>query len=145
MSNAIAAMGLVFKMGDGGSPSETFTAIAEVRDFNGPGLSTDVIDVTPHSTSSNFRRKIPGLQDGGEVTFDLNFIPTAATHKDDAGGLLDAWKNQLVRNFQILWPDSGQTTWTIRGFVSGFEPSASVEGELTASVTITVDGEPTLV
>lgn len=144
MSNAIAAMGTILKMGDGADP-EVFTAIAEVRDISGPSLSGDTVDVTPHSTTSSWRRIIPTLLNPGEVTFDINFIPTEATHKDDAGGLLDLLKNQTRRNFQLAWSDAGATTWSFAGYVTKFEPSAGVEAELKASVTIAIDGAPTLV
>lgn len=50
----------MLKMGDGGSPSETFTTIAEVRDIEGPELEAEAKEVTLHDSPAGgggtFRR-----------------------------------------------------------------------------------------
>ena len=78
------------------------------------------------------------------MTFDINFIPTEATHKDAAGGLLNDLKTQTCRDFELIWPDSGNTKWSFSALVTGFEPSGPVDGALTASITLKLVGEPTL-
>jgi len=53
-------------------------------------------------------------------------------------------KNRTKRNFQLVFPDVGATTWAFAAYVTGFEPSAPVDDLLGASVTLKITGQPTL-
>jgi len=142
-SNALDAYGTLLKIGDGGG-TETFTAIAECTNISGPNLSLDLVEVTHHESTGAFKERIGTLLDGGTISLDLSFIPTAATHRDASGGLLDDMLNKTKRNFQLQFPDSGSTTWSFAAYVNAFNVTAPVEGKLGASVTITITGVPTL-
>jgi predicted secreted protein len=142
-TQAIFALGTLLKIGDGGGP-ETFTTIAEVMSISGPGLTSDTIDVTSHSSTGGFREFIMGLSDGGEVTFTINYNPTQATHNATTGLLRD-YINRTRRNFKIVFPDGSSTTWSFTGVVTGFSMSAPTDAQLSADVTIKVSGAPTLV
>lgn len=141
-TGAIAAYGTLLKIGDGGS-SETFTTIAEVRDISGPSLSADVKDVTSHDSEDGWDESITTILRGGEVSFALNFIPTETTHSYTSG-LLEDYANRTRRNFQLVFSDTGSTTWNFAALVTGFEPTAGVADELTADVTLKITGKPTL-
>ena len=142
MTNALAGYGVLLKIGDGGG-SETFTTIAEVRDIEGPELELEAKEVTSHDSPGGWREYIGTLLTGGEVSFDLNFIPTNATHSYSAGLIKDL-VNRTKRNFKLVFPDGGSTTWTFAALVKGFKPSAAVEDELAAEATLQVTGQPTL-
>lgn len=142
MVSGIRAHGTLLKIGDGAT-AETFTSIAEVTNIQGPGLTADSLDMTHHASPSAFREFVQGLKDGGEVTLDLNYIPTAAT-QDASSGLLNDYENGTLRNFELVFPDAGNTTWSITGIVTNFTPAAPVDGKLGASVTIKLSGAPTL-
>lgn len=139
-SGAIHAIGTLLKRGDGGGP-EVFTTIAEVRSITGPGLTTDTIDVTNHDTSQGYREFISGLQDGGEFSFDINYIPSNATHNNTTG-LLRAFDQKTINNYRLVFPDA--TTWNFRGLVRQVSITAPIDGQLTASVAVKVSGKPTL-
>lgn len=141
-SSAISAFGTLLKLGDGGSP-ESFTTVAEVRNISGPSFASDAIDVTTHNTPTPFRRYINGLLDGGEISFELNFIPQETTHSYTSGILAD-FLNRTRRNVQLVFPDSGTTTWLIPVIWTAFEMSADPADVLMASVTAKVSGPPTL-
>ncbi len=141
---AIRAIGTLLKIGDGATPTETFTTIGEVTDLSGPGLSLDTIEVTHHSSTGGWKESIGGLLSGGEVSFTINYTPTAATHNNTTGLIRDL-RSRTVRNFQLVFPDAGSTTWAFAALVSSFEPSMPVDGQLSADVTLTVTGQPTLV
>jgi len=142
-SGAIDAFGTLLKIGDGGG-TETFTAIAECTNISGPNLSLDLVEVTHHESTGAFKERIGTLLDAGAITLDLSFIPTESTHRDASGGLLDDMLNKTLRNFQLVFPDTGSTTWSFAAYVNGFNVTAPVEGKLGASVTITISGQPTL-
>jgi hypothetical protein len=142
MTSAINSFGTLLKRGDGGSP-ESFATIAEVLDISGPGLKANTEDVTNHGSSGGYEEIIVTTLAAGDVKFDLNFQPVAATHSQTSGLLLD-FKNKTKRNFQLVFPDSGTTTWAFSGYVTGFEPKAPVKGKLSATVTLSLTGAPTL-
>lgn len=147
MTDAIGAFGILLKMGDGGSPTETFTTIAEVLDISGPSLSLETIEVTSHSSQEGWKEYIAGVLDGGEVSFELNFVPTEDTH-DATLGLLSLLKTRAKRSFKVVFPDAvleeSRTTWSFSAYVTAFETSAPVADKLGASVTLKIAGKPTL-
>lgn len=139
----ISAFGTLLKIGDGGSPTESFTIIAEVTNIGGPSLSLDQIEITHHSSTGGWKEFIGGLLDGGEVSFDINYDPVGATH-DATTGLIADIVARTKRNFQLVFPDTGNTTWSFTALVTKFEPSEPVGDKLAASVTLKVSGQPTL-
>lgn len=142
MTSAIDAFGTLLKIGDG-AENETFTTVAEVTDISGPGFSVDVEDVTSHSSTGAWEEVIPTIIRSGEISFSVNFIPTGATHSQTSGLLADM-KAKTNRNFQLVFPDNGSTTWTLSTYIVGFEPSMAVDGVLTADLTLKITGQPTL-
>ena len=139
MTEAISGFGTILKRGDGAVP-EVFTTIAEVKSLSGPGLTLETIDVTHHQSTGGWREFIGGLLDGGEVTFDVNFIPSNQTQDN----LWTDLQNRTLRNFELEFPDPGSTTWSFSALVTGFEESAPIDDVLGASVTLKISGQPTL-
>ncbi|MGW1278014.1 phage tail tube protein [Streptomyces tsukubensis] len=130
--------GTALKRGDGTTPGEVFTAIASVTNVSGPGLSRDAYDVTAHDSPDKHREFIGGLIDPGEVSIDVNYRP--AVH--DA--LIADLEDDDPRNYQIVFPDVGQTTWSFKAVMTGFEPSAPHDDKLTATLTFKVSGKPAI-
>lgn len=129
----------------GGTTASTGTAIAQVTNISGPGLSADTIDVTSHDSTTGYRQFLQGLKDGGEVTLDINYDPTGATHKNTSGGLLYEFEQGTQNNYALVFSDSSTTVWVLPAIVTGFEPSAPMDNKLSASVTLKISGKPTLV
>lgn len=138
-------------MGDGMSAMGTLlrrngVEIAEVTEIGGPSFSAEVLDITHLRSPNMWREKIAGLKDGGEVTLTLNFDPGNATH-NAATGLLAGYAGAVAPptdTYTLVFPDDDATTWEFPAFVSGYEPTAAFEDKLTADVTLTVAGAPTL-
>lgn len=129
-----AAYGTEFKRGA--------TEIAQVKNISGPGLSLDTEDVTSHDSTSGWEEVVGTILRSGEVTLEIVYDPAAATHKYASGGLLYDLVSRTATTFSIVFP--GAATWSFSALVTGFEPSAPVEGALTASVTLKVTGVVTL-
>ncbi len=138
---ALSGFGTLLKIGDGGSP-ENFTTIAEVQDIGGPAFSLDAVEITHHG-SGGWREYIAGLLDAGEISFDLNFEPTETTHGYTAG-LLKDMTDKTTRNFQLVFPDAGNTTWEFAALITGFEVNEPVGDKISASITLKITGQPTL-
>ena len=118
--------------------------IGEVTDISGPGLSRDTIEVTHHKSPGMWRERIKGLKDGGEITFTISFVPTLATHSVATGIVADFADDTDVADWDIIFPDTAGTTWSMPGIVTGFEPAQPIDDRLSSDVTIQVAGQPTL-
>lgn len=120
------------------------TAIAQVTNIGGPGMSVETYDVTSHDSTGKWREFVSGLKDGGEISLDLNFDPANATQKAAAGGALFDMTAGTATNYALVFPDSATTSWTFNAFVTAFEPTAPHDGKLTATCTLKITGAPTL-
>lgn len=143
IQTAIKAFGTLLKIGDGQGGSEEFATVSELRSLSGPSITADVLEVTTHNTPTPWKRFIPGLLDGGEITADINYVPTDPTH-DGTSGLAALIQQGVCRNVQIVFPDDANTTWVAPCFLSSFEVSADPADVLMASITFKVAGPPTL-
>lgn len=119
---------------------EEFATLAEVKDIEGPDISLDTEDITPHDAIGGWEEYIPTILRSGEITFDLNFVPHNPQHGDFAGGLISLLKNRSRRNWKIVLPTSPSYEWTFAAYVTGFSNSMPVAGVLGASVTLKVTG-----
>jgi predicted secreted protein len=142
MTQALAGFGTLLQIGNGATP-ETFTTIAEVRDISGPELSLDTVDVTSHDSAGGWEEHVATILRSGEVTFDVNYIPTETTHDAGTGLIADMVAREL-RNFQLVFPDVGATTWSFAAYVTGVSPAMPVAEDLLASITLKLTGQPTL-
>lgn len=138
------AQGTLLQVGDGAGPPEAFTTVAEVLDITGPGIEREEIDTTSHDVSDGFRTFIAGLADGGEVSFDIQYTPGAATHAETTRGITALALNGLVVNWRITLPVTPVKHWAFAGFVSGFEAGYPVGDKMNGSVTIKVTNKPSI-
>lgn len=135
--SGINGFGTQFQRGDGAEP-EVFTTIANSTNISGPGLSRETIDVTAHDSPDGWMEFLGGLKDPGEVSVDINYDPA------DHDTLVADFEDDDPRNYRIVFPDTGQTTWSFPGIMTGFEPEAPYDDKLAASLTFKVTGKPTL-
>jgi predicted secreted protein len=134
---AFASHGTLIKRGDGATPTEAFTTIAMVKDIKGPGRSLGTEEVTNQSsTAAEF---VAGVPDSGEVAFDMNYDPADTGHQ----GLITDMTSRTLRNFKIVFPDTGSAEYAFAAFVTKFETDMKVKGALTASVTLKISGAVT--
>jgi hypothetical protein len=126
----------------------SYSAVGQVKDISGPNISRGTIDVTDHDSADGYREFLPGLADGGEVSFTIGWDPNEAIHQQIGGtGLLGDFEEDgcNMPAWQLeLNTCTGTAIWTFDGFLTGFSPGAPVEGELTADVGVKVNGKPTL-
>lgn len=128
------AYGVQLQRGDGADP-ETFTAIANLGDVEGPTTERETHDVTTHGSPDGWREFLGGLKDGGEVSADINYDP----REHDA--MQSDYDDTEPRNYKLVWPGTlGNIAFS--AILSGFETSGPVDGQMEASVTFKVSGKP---
>ncbi|MFZ3494625.1 phage tail tube protein [Streptomyces sp. 5.8] len=131
------AFGTQLQRGDGATPTENFTPIANVTDITPPALERETIDVTAHDSTDAWREHIGGLKDGGEVSIDVNYDPR------EHDGLFADFADSLPRNYKVVWPGTlGE--WSFAALLTAIEPEAPHDDKLAASLTFKVSGKPTI-
>ncbi|MFD9905636.1 phage tail tube protein [Streptomyces sp. NPDC059063] len=131
------AFGTQLQRGDGATPTETFSPIANVTDITPPGVERETYDVTAHDSPEAWREFIGGLKDGGEVEIEINYDPRE--HDSLFGDFSDA----LPRSYKVVWPGT-LGSWGFAAILTNFEPEAPHDDKLAASLTFKVSGKPTI-
>ncbi|GGS47725.1 phage tail tube protein [Streptomyces violaceus] len=131
------AFGTQLQRGDGATPTETFTALANVTDITPPGLERETLDVSSHGSPEAWREFIGGLKDGGEVEIEVNYDPRE--HDDLVADLNDT----DPRNYKVVWPQN-LGSWEFGAILTNFEVEAPHDDKLAASMTFKVSGKPTI-
>lgn len=106
-----------------------------------PEKSTDSIDVTTLDVVDGYKRFMPGLKDGGEVTVS-GFFDSA-----DAGQLaLDtSFEAGSEDTYIITFPSTIGATFTFAAIITKYTPGeVNTEDPLSFELTLKVSGKPTL-
>lgn len=130
------AFGTAFQIEDTVTPG-TFISVAHVTNVTAPAIERETLDVTAHDSANGYMEFLGGLKNGGEVSIELNYDPTAhdslVAHMDTSDPL----------NYKIKWPGAlGE--WAFTAVMTGFAPEAPYDDKLTAEVSFQVSGKPTL-
>lgn len=131
-AKAIKAQGTVLSYSIG-SPT-SFTALGKVTGFDGPGGDATVIDHTDLD-DTQVKRKMTGLVDQGDCSFDLNLAPSDSGH----AALKAAHEASTILEFKIT-PPSGSLSCYFSGYVRSMRIAAPADGKYTAKVAVVLDG-----
>lgn len=114
--------------------SGTYTKLAQIESFDGPSNTVGSVETT--NLDSTRRTYRPGLPDGGEISFDLQFDPADTSHIY-LRGLADA---PATKSWQVSYPTATHATLdTFSGHLTEYKPSGGgSEDLLMASVTIKI-------
>jgi predicted secreted protein len=137
MSDAKLGYGSRFYMAATAGAS-ALTKLAEVTSVSLPNEQIAEVEVTHYESPGRTREYIAGLNDAGEITIGMNYLPGSDT--DDL--IVAAKADGAVRTMRITVPD-GSTNgqhFTFPGFVRGYERDIPLDDKMTAQVTIRVAG-----
>lgn len=131
------AFGTQLLRGDGATPTETFSPLANVTEITPPGIERETYDVTAHDSEDGFREFIGGLKDGGEVEIEINYDPR------EHDSLVADFGDAVPRSYKVVWPGTlGE--WGFKAILTGFEPEAPHDDKLAASAKFKVSGKPVI-
>lgn len=129
--------GVVIKIGNGGTPSETFATLLGVHNGpKGPSWSQTIISARHHGSDTTLKRH--SVTEVGAITFDLYYDSTDTAHQNLSG----CWQDGTLRNFQMIIPDEGAEAYEFSAYVDG-SYSGDVDGFNVYSVTLTPSGDVT--
>lgn len=144
---AIGTRGTLLQVGNGSSP-ETMQTIANATDLTLPVMS-EKVDVT--ALCDLWRRRIPTLNDMGTIAFKIFWVMEEPTHRNSLnGGLVGAGLrylliNQLLRDYQFVYPDGNNSTDAFPAYCTSFSITGAVGGVYTAAIELSNSGAPSLV
>lgn len=143
---ATGGLGVTFNIGDGDMDSSpSYTPIANVKSFNGVDSSLVMDDITAHDSTGGYREKLPsGILEMANIELVLAFDISEATHDNASGGLVHAHLNETLLAYQIIFPDTGTTTWTFDAYARRVRWESPIGGSLAATVELEITGQPTL-
>lgn len=98
---------------------------AQIMDVSGPTVTRGTFETSHMGTTGAKTFEPEGLTDGGEVTYDIKYDPSASPPTDQPN-------ETITINF------GGVQAVSFTGCMTGFSPTAPMEGDMTASVTIKV-------
>lgn len=115
----------------------TYIAIAEVTGFAGPTTEANEIEVT--TLASTTKEFIAGLADNGEVTMEVNAVPSDTQHNQVRSDIIAG----TTRSYQIDFADGSitNTTYTFDAFVKSFPFSAAADDKLAGTITLRISGD----
>lgn len=136
-TKATTSQGVKLQRGDG-AMTEVFTTIAEIHQFTGPQQSSKQIQVT--SLDSTAQEYIAGLRDGGQVAFDMNYVPSDVPQQ----GLLTDLGSGHASNYKLLLTDGATTPTAIafKAIVISHQIKGQVDDRIMASVSLKISGTP---
>ena len=116
MSNAMLGYGSVFQVQTESSP-DNYVDMAEVNSITPPSFSLDQVDVTHMASPNRNREFISGLNDPGECSFDMNFIPGNASDDRIFELLSLPTGSSRARNCRVSFPN-GDVWLTVSQYVT---------------------------
>jgi len=136
MSNAVAGVGTKFRRWD--VTAQAWEDISEISSITGPGMSRSTIEVTSLDSAGGYKELIGGFRDAGTVVLSMNFTR-------DTYDLMKAdFEDDDVVNYEIILPDSEETTLEFEGFVTELPLTIAADDKITADVTIQISGQVTV-
>lgn len=138
-SGAKAGQGSLLKVGDGATPTETFSTIGEVLDIKGPKIKNAFEDVTSHDSTAGIEEFIATFTSLDEVTFDMNHLPANST-QSYAAGILNQALNRTAKNFRLYPANQSSIYYAFTAYVSKWELELPVKGVQKASCALKPTG-----
>jgi len=136
-SQALLGYGSQFEIVSDSSP-DAYVPMAEIKSITPPSADVDQVEVTHMQSPNRYREFISGLIDGGEVSFEMNFIP-GSTSDSRIFELLNLPVGASRRRAcRISFPNG--RTWFFDAEVTGYEPDVPFDDAMTATVTLKVSG-----
>lgn len=133
---AISGVGTQFLRWNSGSNS--WVAVAGVKNITGPSKTRAFIDVTSLDSTGGYREFIAGFRDAGQLTFTFIF------DRDGYEALNTDFESDTPQHYQIVLPDADVTSLAFEGLVTELPLTVPTDDAVTVDVTIKITGTVTL-
>lgn len=147
-SNAHTGYGAHLQRADDNSPPN-FVNVLGIKSITGPNITRDTHDVTDMN-GTGWKEFIGGLVDGGEVSFEANFLPRDPSQNQEDGGWMaefDKTSCDSRRIWRITLPfceGDSDGYFEFEGIVTGQQIQMPMDDLMSFNGTIKVSGRPEL-
>lgn len=138
MTEALLGYGSTFKIATSGDSPTDFVSLGEIFNITPPSETVDQVDVTHMQSPSRRREFISGLIDGGECSFEMNWVPGSDGDLELNEILALAIGVSRRRFCQIRYPNG--VTHTFEAELQSYEKSVPTDDKMSATVTFKVTG-----
>jgi len=129
MSSAKSAFGSILK--------RVATAVAELTSITVGGQKVNMIDVSNMDSPSGYNEVIAGMADGGEFSFEGNFLNTG-----QQALVISDHQNKTLTSWVVVLGTTPTATITANCFVTALDFSAKFDDKLGFSATLKISGKP---
>lgn len=117
-----------------------FREISELTGITPPSLKTIFADTTKQK--GKFKTKKPTKKEVGPLKFEINYSAVNADHQHEEGGIMWAWANDILSDFEVEDAD-GQKEY-VTGWIGEIARTYEKENVQKGDITVEVTGAPTL-
>lgn len=118
-----------------------FDEVEEVISLNGIPMNPSVTRLTHLTSDDKAHEKIPGILDGGQANFQLNFTQAAfvllESNAPDGNETTPDWDRKV---WVVQFPTGDQLFF--KGFIQGYPVEVPEDDRITIQVTIEISGRP---
>jgi hypothetical protein len=146
MANKLHAFGSKLVVQTGSGPT-VFSLVGNVADITGPEETLEMLDATTHDSPNFYSEKLPGVIDGGTLTFEC-FVDHVTASDVGQGTLRTKFTTRAIGNFAVISPGGTLIGYaggvadakvrSFQGYVSKMGASYPVRGGAMMSCEITV-------
>ncbi len=116
--------------------------VASLNSIGAVEKSADSTEVTTLDNEDGYKEYLGGMKDGGEVAIE-GYMDGSDTSNQDT--MEEAFEDQAVHAFKIIFPEAIGKTWTINGVVTKFGAGGAAVGDaLKFTSTVKISGKPSL-
>ena len=139
MADYLSGEGCTLEVDVDGAGAGTFAVVGKVISMTGPTRAVAEVEWT-HLGSAAKRFRASKIPEGGTVGFTITFDPDDPVHES----LEDLMTTPVTAKWRMTLTDAVPTTYSFDGILTGFELGGmEVESNITADLTIRIDGLPT--
>ena len=116
--------------------SLAYEDIPGLRDITGPEETTDILDITSHSSPNDSEEVVPTVHRHGEVRAAMLFDGANAVHL----ALLNDKQTKRLGDWRMVMPNDEATQLDFQGYVTSLAYSFPVTGAIEQALVIRVTG-----
>lgn len=134
-TQAKAGFGVKFYIGNGATPTEVFTKLAELRAFTPPDVTLGTADATHMESDGAFGEDVATILRGGDASVVFNLVQGDATQ----ALLRAAQASRLPVNFRAVLPGDAER-FEFAAHVTSVGHATPMDGTMTLSATLKPTG-----
>jgi hypothetical protein len=120
----------------------TMIPLLEIIKLAGPGMKADIKEVSNMGSPSTYKEFIPGLREGGDITFEGNYIPKESTLSQQ--NVRTDFESGTLSNWCLALPSAGTGIWMFTGYVISLAPSYPLDDRIVVAGVLRITGKPVL-